>query len=235
VVLDDNIASGALVVLCLGIFILVIMGVSSLTGRTVYNPTTYLVVFLLTMLPSLGLMFLRIRGFSLLLRDGVETKAKVVRREVMLGTLYNPPMLSVTLSYRVLDTTYQARLWEGAPTNLGSLKEGDEVTLLVDPGRPSRYVFWKDQVLKHGRAKVAQPSTWEYVKARVVRCERPRHRKSGPYEVDITFNFRGQEYRETRIVFRQVGMPPPYKPGDEVMVIVEPSAPQHFYLPDNPS
>lgn len=121
-----------------------------------------------------------------------------------------------------------------APTSLGSLKEGDEVTLVVDPNKPSRYAFRKGKILKQGSSRVVRPPTGEQVKAHVVRCEQVGRPKLGCYEVDVTFNFQGQEYRATRRVFGQGTSKPPYNPGDEVGIIVNPNAPQFFYLADNP-
>lgn len=235
VVIEDNTASAALIVLVLGVLIIGGMATWSLIGRAVYPPADYLMVLLVTVPSPLVVIFYRVRGFSSLLKDGIETKARVVKRGYVPAGYDNPATAFVTLNYRMFDETYEVRLSDSQPTALGLLKEGDEVTLVVDLNRPSQYVFRKGQILKEGIAQVPLIPTGEQVKARVTRCEQVGRPKSGRFEVDVTFRFQGQEYRATRIVFGRGTLKPPYKSGDEVALLVNPSTPQLFYLPDNPS
>jgi len=233
VILDDDIASPALAILVLGVVLLAILAPFWLAEGSAYRLFGYLVVFLLMVLLPVVVMFHRVRGASSLLENGMNVRAPVVKREFMPGSMYTVATLFVTLSYRVLDTTYEARVSETGPTSLGPLKEGDEVTLVVDPNNPSRYALRIGRMQKQGRSKVSRPQqTGEQVKALIVRFEHVGSRKSGHHATDLAFNFRGQDFRVTRKIPIRWFPKSPFKVGDEVVLVVNPDSPQSFYFRD---
>jgi hypothetical protein len=233
VILDDNLASFALAMLACGV-VLVAIVIAAPSGELAYAIPLAAALFVLLVLAPLVVMVLRVKVVRRLLASGLDIKARVVRTEYWPATQYNPPTFSVVLNYHYLDVNYETSLREAAPTSLRLMKEGNDVSLAIDPNDPSRYVLRDARVPKQGRSKVIRSQRMaEQVKAHIVSCKQVSKRMWGYYATELVFEFEGQVYCATRKVPRKTGAPaPPFKEGDEVIIVINPDNPQDFYLRD---
>jgi hypothetical protein len=97
--------------------------------------------------------FMRYRGFLWLFSEGEEVRAAITRTAQRVSENStsdfhkNEPEINNELSYSFVfrGKTHEgsANIWGYAGTTLDSslLKEGDEIILLVDPGRPERHII----------------------------------------------------------------------------------------------